>query len=151
MITHLSLSRQHFILIFGFVNHYWNRKLRVIITIIEIVFDCLRTGTGGGLLWVRWWTFGFLRHGVSFRTIIDQIGLNSVGFCSERLHLRSSQNWSPKLRWSCKGCWNKACVTDVSERKDRLTDWHAQLSKNERCHFRNANEFVGQHGYWDVT
>jgi hypothetical protein len=25
----------------------------------------LRTGTGGGLLWVRWWTFGFLRHGVS--------------------------------------------------------------------------------------
>jgi hypothetical protein len=25
-------------------------------------FDCLRTGTGGGLLWVRWWTFGFLRH-----------------------------------------------------------------------------------------
>jgi hypothetical protein len=30
-----------------------------------IRFDCLRTGTGGGLLWVRWWTFGFLRHGVS--------------------------------------------------------------------------------------
>jgi hypothetical protein len=31
-----------------------------------IGFDWLRTGTGGGLLWVRWWTFGFLRHGVSF-------------------------------------------------------------------------------------
>jgi hypothetical protein len=30
-----------------------------------IGFDWLRTGTGGGLLWVRWWTFGFLRHGVS--------------------------------------------------------------------------------------
>jgi hypothetical protein len=29
-------------------------------------FDWLRTGIGGGLLWVRWWTFGFLRHGVSF-------------------------------------------------------------------------------------
>jgi hypothetical protein len=28
-------------------------------------FDWLRTGTGDGLLWVRWWTFGFLRHGVS--------------------------------------------------------------------------------------
>jgi hypothetical protein len=28
-------------------------------------FDQLRTGTGGGLLWVRWWTLGFLRHGVS--------------------------------------------------------------------------------------
>jgi hypothetical protein len=25
----------------------------------------LGTGTGGELLWVRWWTFGFLRHGVS--------------------------------------------------------------------------------------
>jgi hypothetical protein len=32
---------------------------------VWIIFDCLRTGTGGGLLWVRWWTFGFLRHGVS--------------------------------------------------------------------------------------
>jgi hypothetical protein len=31
-----------------------------------IGFDWLRTGTGDGLLWVRWWTFGFLRHGVSF-------------------------------------------------------------------------------------
>jgi hypothetical protein len=30
-----------------------------------IGFDWLRTGTGGGLLRVRWWTFGFLRHGVS--------------------------------------------------------------------------------------
>jgi hypothetical protein len=29
-----------------------------------IGFDGLRTGTGGGLLWVRWWTFGFLHHGV---------------------------------------------------------------------------------------
>jgi hypothetical protein len=30
-----------------------------------IGFGWLMTGTGGGLLWVRWWTFGFLRHGVS--------------------------------------------------------------------------------------
>jgi hypothetical protein len=28
-------------------------------------FDWLRIGTSGGLLWVRWWTFGFLRHRVS--------------------------------------------------------------------------------------
>jgi hypothetical protein len=32
---------------------------------VWIGFDWLRTGIGGGLLWVRWWTFGFLRHGVS--------------------------------------------------------------------------------------
>jgi hypothetical protein len=31
----------------------------------EIGLGWLRTGTGGGLLWVRLWTFGFLRHGVS--------------------------------------------------------------------------------------
>jgi hypothetical protein len=31
-----------------------------------IGFDWLRTGTGVGLLCVRWWTFGFLRHGVSY-------------------------------------------------------------------------------------
>jgi hypothetical protein len=30
-----------------------------------IGFDSLRTGTCGGLLWVRWWIFGFLGHGVS--------------------------------------------------------------------------------------
>jgi hypothetical protein len=27
----------------------------------------LRTGTGGGLLWVRWWTFRVLSHGVSYK------------------------------------------------------------------------------------
>jgi hypothetical protein len=35
---------------------------------VWIGFDCLRTGTGGGLLWVRWWIFGFLRQGVSYTT-----------------------------------------------------------------------------------
>jgi hypothetical protein len=28
-------------------------------------FTWLRVGTVGGLLWMRWWTFGFWRHGVS--------------------------------------------------------------------------------------
>jgi hypothetical protein len=28
-------------------------------------FTWLRIGIAGGLLWVRWWTFGFWRHGVS--------------------------------------------------------------------------------------
>jgi hypothetical protein len=32
---------------------------------VWIGFDLLRTGTGGGMLSVRWWIFGFLRHGVS--------------------------------------------------------------------------------------
>jgi hypothetical protein len=32
---------------------------------VWIGFDWLRIGTDGGLLWVRWWTFGFLRHGVN--------------------------------------------------------------------------------------
>jgi hypothetical protein len=38
--------------------------LRRLACAVWIGFDCLRTGTGGGLWWVRWWTFGFLRHGV---------------------------------------------------------------------------------------
>jgi hypothetical protein len=29
----------------------------------------LRTGTVGGLLWMRWWTPGFWRHGVSSRGV----------------------------------------------------------------------------------
>jgi hypothetical protein len=28
-------------------------------------FTWLRIGTVGGLLWMRWWTFGFWRHRVS--------------------------------------------------------------------------------------
>jgi hypothetical protein len=33
-------------------------------------FTWLRMGIIGGLLWLRWWTFGFWRHGVS--------GINAV-------------------------------------------------------------------------
>jgi hypothetical protein len=33
---------------------------------VWIGFDWLRTDTGVGLLWVQWWTFGFLHHGVSY-------------------------------------------------------------------------------------
>jgi hypothetical protein len=29
-------------------------------------FTWLRIGTVGGLLWMRWWTFGFWCHGVSY-------------------------------------------------------------------------------------
>jgi hypothetical protein len=29
-------------------------------------FAWLRIGTGGGLLWMRWWTPGFWRHAVSY-------------------------------------------------------------------------------------
>jgi hypothetical protein len=29
-------------------------------------FTWLRIGTVGGLLWMRWWTFRFWRHGVSY-------------------------------------------------------------------------------------
>jgi hypothetical protein len=32
---------------------------------VWIGFEWLRIETCGGLLWVRWWTFGFLRHRVS--------------------------------------------------------------------------------------
>jgi hypothetical protein len=33
---------------------------------VKIGSSWLRTGTGGGPLWIRWWTFGFWRHGVSY-------------------------------------------------------------------------------------
>jgi hypothetical protein len=29
-------------------------------------FTWLTIGIAGGLLWMRWWTFGFWRHGVSY-------------------------------------------------------------------------------------
>jgi hypothetical protein len=33
-------------------------------------FTWLRTGIVVGLLWMRWWTFGFWRHGVNLRLVI---------------------------------------------------------------------------------
>jgi hypothetical protein len=50
-------------------RHRWEDGVRMDLREIGlgvwIGFDRLRTGTGGGLLWVRWWTFGFLRHRIS--------------------------------------------------------------------------------------
>jgi hypothetical protein len=36
---------------------------------VWIGFDWLRIVTGGGVLWVRWWTFGILRHGVNYKEV----------------------------------------------------------------------------------
>jgi hypothetical protein len=46
---------------------------------VWIGFDWLRTGADGGLLWVRWWTFGFLRHGVSYVRLGLVSGSNTPG------------------------------------------------------------------------
>jgi hypothetical protein len=35
----------------------------------------LRIGTGGGLLWILWWTFGFWRHEVSYLVYSDGVQL----------------------------------------------------------------------------
>jgi hypothetical protein len=32
---------------------------------VWIGFDWLRRGIFGEMLWIRWWTFGFLRHEIS--------------------------------------------------------------------------------------
>jgi hypothetical protein len=39
-------------------------------------FNWLRIGASGGLLWVRWWTFGFWRHGVNYILRADLCYLN---------------------------------------------------------------------------
>jgi hypothetical protein len=50
----------------------WGHWIRMDLTIREIgwgvwtVSDCPWIGTSGGLLCVRWWTFGFLRQGVRY-------------------------------------------------------------------------------------
>jgi hypothetical protein len=40
----------------------------------------LRIGTSGGLLWIRWWTFGFWRHGVSFFSMYESFCERGVIF-----------------------------------------------------------------------
>jgi hypothetical protein len=52
-------------------------------------FTWLRIGTVGGLLWLRWWTFGFWRHGVGY----DRSRAYNIKFCLRLvlkflLHLR---------------------------------------------------------------
>jgi hypothetical protein len=39
-------------------------------------FTWLRIGAVGGLLWMRWWTFGFWRHGASKLVFVLTIYLN---------------------------------------------------------------------------
>jgi hypothetical protein len=68
-----------------------------------IGFDWLRIGTGGSLLWVRWWTFGLLRHGVSYNITVLDFGI--LLHCENSFHLlekpislcsplkRSSSEW----------------------------------------------------------
>jgi hypothetical protein len=70
--------------------NWWLCKVKTVcnISIMWTWFDCLRTGTGGGLLWVRWWIFGFLRHGVSLfwplwsRKQYDEIEIQIILFNS---------------------------------------------------------------------
>jgi hypothetical protein len=40
---------------------------------VWIRFDWLGIGTDGELLWMQWWTFGFLRHGVSYCVTLSNI------------------------------------------------------------------------------
>jgi hypothetical protein len=42
-------------------------------------FTWLRIGTVGGLLWMRWWTFGFWRHGVSQSAVLHWPTRKTVG------------------------------------------------------------------------
>jgi hypothetical protein len=55
---------------------------------VWIGFDWLRTGTGGGLLRVRWWTFGFLRNVVSWRSW--DLKILQFSTCIQRLHIRGT-------------------------------------------------------------
>jgi hypothetical protein len=32
-------------------------------------FTWLGSGANGGLSWMRWWTFDFWRHGISYKTV----------------------------------------------------------------------------------
>ena len=47
--------------------------------VVWIGWSWLRIGTGGGHLWVRWWTFGFRKmRGISWLAAASQIGLCSM-------------------------------------------------------------------------
>jgi hypothetical protein len=48
-------------------------------------FSWLRIGTVGGLLWMRWWTFGFWRHGVSYN-IFHAMSSKSTNFMQNEEH-----------------------------------------------------------------
>jgi hypothetical protein len=50
-------------------RHKWEDGIRIDLKEIGwgewIGSDWLSIGTSGELLWMRWWSFGFLRHGFS--------------------------------------------------------------------------------------
>jgi hypothetical protein len=68
----------------------------------------LRTGTGGGLLCIRWWTFGFHKmRGISW--VAEDILASQEGLCSMEL-VYSSSVWTSKIvrllvcPWAVTGC-----------------------------------------------
>jgi hypothetical protein len=70
-----------------------------------IGFSWLRMGTGGGLLWVRWWTLGFLCHGVSLHLKENNILLhykdqliNSVYENNHCLHRESYKTYKYNMQ-----------------------------------------------------
>jgi hypothetical protein len=72
---------------------------------VWIGFEWLRTGTGGGLLWVRWWTFGFLRHGVS-KLVCWFLCQSSPLISIRSVRIRPSYGNSVILgRWYCLTDW----------------------------------------------
>jgi hypothetical protein len=73
-------------------------------------FTWFRKGIVGGLLWMRWWTFGFWRHGVSYlifvKPVTEKVCITYQwnGYCSVITFFTSSSATDgdcPGLKGSC--------------------------------------------------
>jgi hypothetical protein len=100
---------------------------------VWIGFSWLRTGTGGWLLWIRWWTWGFWRHGVS-HTVAALSLLQRNGVGSSHSFVMDS------------GLWGKSICTGNFESWIR-SSWDAQernyyVTYTRGTHFReNRSKF----------
>jgi hypothetical protein len=80
-------------------------------------FTWLRIGIAGGLLWMRWWTFGFWCHGVSWVSVSTRYGfptaaepheIPSSGF--SRLQMLSWTQTSPPGTATLKTVLKSVCL-----------------------------------------
>jgi hypothetical protein len=117
----------------------------------------LRIGTGDGLLWIRWWTFGFWRHGVSSlpKPPADRRGAQAVcgpqfekhwpTLCLEILQTKNYVYANHIFVWSNFCNINVTAFWDTAPCS--LVDWRFRHTSSSTVHITSENTIRWQHGY----
>jgi hypothetical protein len=122
-------------------------------------FTWLRIGSVGGLLWMRWWTFGFWRHRVSWKSGVEKMNIKCIlswraGLINKINNLdtsyRSCLQDLRHISQSCDGV-NTLLGAVVYKRCLLITQRTTPLIHNDLLASRNVYIGTSSERYCDVT